>query len=328
MLRHLNERTERPARVVILGAGGFLSPHLQSALRAAGIPFRAVGSRELDLRRPDASASLARIFAPHDTVVMASALTPNHGRNYGVLMNNLQMAATVCQTLEAIACGHFIYLSSDAVYDADRTPLDEESSREPTDLYALTHTAREMMLGSVLTARAIPHCFLRPTNVYGPGDTHDNYGPNRFVRTALSEGRITLFGRGEERRSHLFVRDAVGLIVRVIGRRSVGTLNLAKSPAISYRRVAEAVVRHCPAPVAFDLQPRKVSPVHRPYKPLQVFRFLSRLGRGISPIVHRPYAVSAIFKAFPDFQYTPLDEGIAACVKDLRERAPVTAPVR
>jgi UDP-glucose 4-epimerase len=321
MLRHLNDRVERPVRVVILGAGGFLSPHLQSALGAAGIPFRAVGSREVDLCRPEAGRLLGEIVTPDDTVVMASALTPNRGRNYGVLMSNLQMAASVCQSLEAGACRHFLYLSSDAVYDADRTPLDEDSSREPIDLYALTHTAREMMLGSVLAARDIPFCCLRPTNVYGPGDTHDNYGPNRFVRTALAEGRIALFGRGEERRSHLFVRDAVELIVRAIGRRSVGTLNLAKAPAISYRRVADTVARLCPVPVQLEFRPRTVPAVHRPYKPLQVFRFLSRLGRGISPVVHRPYVVSAIFRAFPDFGYTPLDTGIEACIKAVQAEA-------
>jgi nucleoside-diphosphate-sugar epimerase len=324
MLVHENKQTAVPTRVLILGSGGFLSPHLQKALAAAGAGHRALGSAEVDLRRPESSAALARVIAPDDTVVMMAALTPDKGRDLDTFMSNVRMGETVCRALEAAPCRHFIYLSSDAVYDADKTPLDEDSTREPVDLYALTHTNREMMLASVLAKRATPFCILRPTNIYGPGDTHNNYGPNRFVRTAVRDGRIVLFGRGEERRSHLYVRDAVELIVRTILWRSSGILNLAARPAVSFRRVADTVVRHCANPVRIEFEARTIQPIHRPYKATQVFRFLSKFGRQISPIVHRPYAVSAIFKAFPDFHYTPLDEGVAAFIKSVGSAAAPT----
>jgi nucleoside-diphosphate-sugar epimerase len=233
-------------------------------------------------------------------------------------MSNLQMGSAVCQTLETGSCRHFVYLSSDAVYDADSTPLDETSAREPRDLYSLAHTAREMMLGSVLAARGIPYCCLRPTNVYGPGNTHDSYGPNRFVRTALSDGRIALFGLGEEQRSHLFVRDAVELMVRVIGRQSVGILNLANSPAISFRAIADAVISHCPIPVRLEFEARKGPVVQGRNEPSQTLR-----------ILHRPFDVSEIFRAFPDFNYTPLETGIDACFRALQQPShPTESPGR
>ena len=39
-------------------------------------------------------------------------------------------------------------------------------------------------------------CIIRPTLVYGPGDTHKGYGPNKFINLALKK-RISLFGNGE-----------------------------------------------------------------------------------------------------------------------------------
>jgi UDP-glucose 4-epimerase len=314
MLTHTRSEDTAPARVVILGATGFFASHLVKALSTGGIHHRAVGRSELDLTKPEAAARLAAILEPTDAIAMMSGLTPDRSRGIPALMDNLRMAESVCGALGRAKCGHFVYVSSEAVYDADRIPLDEDSSREPVDLYALTHTAREMMLNSVLTAAGTPYCIVRPTNIYGPGDTHANYGPNRFVRTALGEGRIVLFGRGEERRSHLYINDMIELMVRVIRRQSAGVLNLAMSPSVTFLQAAETVARHCPRPVSLEFKPRTVPPIHRPYKPSQVFRFLSRLGRGISPVVHRPYSVSAIFKAFPDFRYTPFEEGITAYV--------------
>ena len=39
---------------------------------------------------------------------------------------------------------------------------------------------------------------LRPTLVYGPGDTHNGYESNMFLRAVNSGENIDLFGKGEE----------------------------------------------------------------------------------------------------------------------------------
>jgi len=319
MLTHGNPKAVRPTRVVILGAKGFLATHLSARLEKEGIPCRCVGSAELDLTQRESANALSEVFKPDDTVVMMSVLTPDKGRDYRTYMLNEQMAETVCRALERQTCGHFVYMSSDAVYDGHQTPLDEDSTREPVDLYSLIHTSREMLLGSVLAARNIPFCFLRPTSIYGQGDTHNNYGPNRFVRSAASEGKIILFGRGEERRSHLYVDDAITLILLSILHRSEGTLNLAAQPAVSYLDVANTVVRGFPTTVRIEFMPRTVKPVHRPYKWTQVFRFVYNLGRRIGPIVHRPYSIGAIKKAFPGYRQTPLEVGLRTLVNQTIE---------
>ena len=313
MLTHLQTPPAPPARVVILGARGFVSRHLQAELQRQGVKLLAVPSAEVDLAAPASAERLATLIRPEDSVVMTSSLTPGKGRDYDTVMRNLRMGETVCRALTTIRCAHFVYLSSDAVYDAHQTPLDEDSSREPVDLYALMHTAREMMLGSVLERTQTPFCILRPTNIYGPGDPHNNYGPNRFVRSALQERRIVLFGRGEERRSQIWIDDAVRLIALTLTHRSQGTLNLATRPAVSFHKIATLIVRLLPdQPVRIETAQRTVPVVHRPYKPTQIARFIYNLGRPIGPIVHRPYAIGAIKQAFPEFKFTPLERGLAS----------------
>jgi len=211
-------------------------------------------------------------------------LTPDKGRGIGAFLANVRMGATVCSALERTAPGHVIYFSSDAVYPLRGGLVDEQSCAEPTDLYAGMHIARELMMRQTLK---VPLAILRPSLVFGASDTHNSYGPNRFRRMA-KEGRITLFGEGEETRDHIFIDDVVTLTELTILHGSTGTLNLATGHSISFREAAERVV---------ELFPTKVEIVGTPRQ---------------NPITHRSYDVTAIYRAFPKFRFTPFDQGLAA----------------
>jgi len=322
VLKHKNSLQKKPDRLVLLGAKGFISKHLQNWCVVNGVNCLALGSDDINLTATDNATKLASLLRPGDAVVMASMLTPEKGRDYRTLMANLRMAETVCIALNEAPCAHFIYLSSDAVYDAQKTPLDEDSTREPTDLYALCHITREMMLDAELSKMKIPFCILRLTAVYGSGDTHNAYGPNRFVRTAVNEGRILIYGKGEERRSFIFIDDLIRIIALAIGHRSSGTINVAIQPAISFIQIARLIASLAQMPVTFEFAPRTVPIIHRPYKPTQVFRFLYNMGRPIGQVVHRTFVNSALFKSFPDFRFSPLEKGLSSYLADESGGAP------
>src|SRR5689334_22316246 len=99
MLNHNNPAPAPPARVVVLGAGGFIAPELRRVLEQAAIPVKLVGSRELDLSADGSASQLAGLINRDDAVAMAAALTPDKGRDIGTLMKNLCMAENVCASL-------------------------------------------------------------------------------------------------------------------------------------------------------------------------------------------------------------------------------------
>lgn len=285
MLVHKYSSPSKPTRVVILGGGGFLSPELARLLAEDAIPTRVIGSREIDLTAADTGDRLAAEIRPDDAVVMAAALTPDKGRDIATLMKNLRMAESVCAALDRAKPAHFLYISSDAVYDARSSLLTEESTCEPADLYSLMHIARERMLEQSCRSAAIPLAIVRPCAIYGPGDTHNSYGPNRFIRNA-SQGKITLFGVGEEQRDHVYVGDVLKMLKLCLLHRSVGVINAVSGRAASFRKVALHIMSLMPPGVELECRPSNAI------------------------VTHRHFDNTALIKSFPGFQPTSMEIGI------------------
>src|SRR6185312_2519864 len=114
MLEHRNESPVKPARVVVIGAGGFVGGAVVTALQGDGVPVLGLTRKEVDLLAAGAADSLAARLQPEDSVVFVSALAPT--RTPAMLIQNLQMAAAV---IDARPVAHLVYISSDAVYADD-----------------------------------------------------------------------------------------------------------------------------------------------------------------------------------------------------------------
>lgn len=281
-----------PERVVLLGARGFIGSELARQLKTQSIPTLSVTSQQLDLTAAGSAPSLAHLLFPTDTVVMLAALTPDKGRDTATLLRNIAMMQSVCTALSNSGCAHFVYFSSDAVYNSAISRVSEDTPAAPQDLYGVMHLARECMARSF---EGGPVLVLRPTLVYGCQDSHNAYGPNRFSRAAKDSGRITLFGSGEETRDHIAVEDVAALTVRCLLAQLGGILNVATGVSTAFHAVANLVAAHSPQPVEIVGTPRT------------------------NPITHRHYDITRLIKAFPDFRCMALPDGIARMQHSLNQ---------
>src|SRR2546421_12247870 len=80
MFSHAHSSPQKPARVVVLGSGGFLGKRLLETFAAAGIACVGLGSKDVDLADGSAGVKLAQQLRPKDVLVFLSALTPDKGR--------------------------------------------------------------------------------------------------------------------------------------------------------------------------------------------------------------------------------------------------------
>lgn len=283
-----------PQRVVVMGAGGFVGTSLIRLLAKKNVSYVALTSSDLNLLDAEASNELAAILRPEDTLVVISAIAPC--KDNQMLLKNIAMMTSVCTAIETSPPEHVVYISSDAVYADDTEPLIETSCAEPSSLHGVMHLAREVMLKQECT---MPLAILRPTLIYGSGDTHNGYGPNRFCRLAAEGKSITLFGEGEEQRDHVHIEDVAEIVGLVITHKSAGVLNIATGTVTSFRKIAHIVASRFNPPTSINSTPRQGPMPHGGY---------------------RSFDISACRKAFPEFSYSSLEEGLKRMDNEMMRR--------
>jgi UDP-glucose 4-epimerase len=294
VLEHQKKKSEKPSRVVVIGAGGFVGGAIASRLERDGISVLRITRLNVELLSSDAAERLRGLFQPGDVVVAAAALAPC--KNAEMLRDNMILAATLVKAAATSSLAHVINVSSDAVYADEPVPLSEASVTAPSSLHGIMHLAREIMFRSEIMA---PIVTLRPSLLYGAEDPHNGYGPNRFRRLNASGEAIVLFGDGEERRDHVLIDDLAELTLRIVMHRSVGTLNIATGMVESFRNVADMVNQAAGKAVPIMSSAR------------------------VGPMPHngfRPFDATATHKAFPDFAYTPLSAGLSKVQQDAARR--------
>jgi len=275
----------RPERVVLMGADGFVGGATLARLLAAGVTVVPLTRHNMDLLAPGAAQKLAPHLTPTSRLILVSALAPV--KTVPMLLDNLRMMQAVIEAVKANPVAHIVYISSDAVYRDSREPMTEAFPAEPGSLHGVMHLAREVMLKSELPN--IPQAFVRPTLIFGPGDPHNGYGPNRFMRLAQAGKNIVLFGEGEELRDHVFIEDVAEIIRRCVLHRATGIVNAVTGTVTSFKEIAELAAARFTPRVKVVGSPRVGPMPHGGY-------------RAFDPALLR--------RLFPDFQPVTLAAGL------------------
>jgi len=285
MLKLNSPTPTKPDRVVLMGADGFVGGATLAKLQAAGLAVVPLTRHNMDLLAPGAAQKLTPHLTPTSTLIVISALAPV--KTVPMLLDNLRMMQAVIEAAKVSPVAHLLYISSDAVYADSREPMTEASPAEPGSLHGVMHLAREVMLKNELAN--IPQAFVRPTLIFGPGDPHNGYGPNRFMRLAKAGQEIKLFGEGEELRDHVFIEDVAEIVCRCVLHRATGIVNAVTGTVTSFKAIAEMAAARFEPRVKVLGSPR------------------------VGPMPHggyRAFDPSLLRRLFPDFRPVTLAAGL------------------
>lgn len=98
-----------------------------------------------------------------------------------------------------------------------KLPVDEEHPQHPKGIYALSNITAESMISIYNDVHHFQSVCLRLTNTYGSRHQmkHDEFGVfNWFIRKALDNESIPIFGDGLTVRDYLYVDDAVECLLQ------------------------------------------------------------------------------------------------------------------
>jgi nucleoside-diphosphate-sugar epimerase len=270
-------------RVVVLGASGFLGTAISAQLTSRGAETHGFSSKTLNLTDRAAFGVLDALAGPDTTLIFASAVTPDKGRTVDALDANMQMAMNVGRYLEKQPFGKVVYVGSDAVYPMSDDVVTEASAVEPADFYALAKYAGERVLANVCGAAKIPLVIVRPTGVYGPGDTHNSYGPNRFISQVQADGKLTMFGEGDDIRDHVYLDDVAAAINGLAAADATGVFNIASGESRTFGSIAEQLQALSPVPFELVKLPKSGGTSRRDFD-------ISRLRAALPGLTLTPFA--------------------------------------
>jgi UDP-glucose 4-epimerase len=133
---------------------------------------------------------------------------------------------------------------------ATSLPVDEEAPTRPRGIYEISNLAAEKIILVYHDVHGIRSILLRLTNIYGPRAQmrHSRYGVvNWFVRQALDNQTIQVFGDGQIKRDFLYVDDCVeAMLSCALSERAYGeVLNVGIDTPTNFVELAQTVVKVC-----------------------------------------------------------------------------------
>jgi len=118
----------------------------------------------------------------------------------------------------------FIHVSTDEVYgESGDVQLDETSILVPTNPYAATKAAAEMLVTSYIKSYNLPIIITRGNNVYGPNQYPEKLIP-RFIQQLQNGQHVTIQGDGSAKRSFLHVYDTCRAFELILLKGNIGEI--------------------------------------------------------------------------------------------------------
>jgi UDP-glucose 4-epimerase len=257
-------------RIVITGGAGFIGSTLAGRLAGANqiILFDNLGRNTIqhtdlrdnpnislvegDVLDPDAVATAvegadivvhAAAIAGIDTVIKSPVKT---------MQVNMIGTANVLRAAQVAGVrGRVIEFSTSEVFGSMAYRVSEEnqavagSAGEARWVYAVSKLAGEHLAHAYFREHNLPTVTLRPFNIYGPGQTGEG-AIQIFIRKALKNEPITIYGDGTQIRAWCFVDDMVDALMLALDRpEAVGeSFNVGNARAVTtIFGLAEAVCR-------------------------------------------------------------------------------------
>lgn len=221
-------------KALVTGTAGFIGSHLAESLLASGADvvgidcFTDYYAREIktgNLSGPLAHPRYRFVEAALQTVDLEALLDgvthvfhlaaqagvrKSWGRDFlTYTTHNVDATQRLLEAVRDRSLTRFVYASSSSVYgDAASIPMREDAMVQPVSPYGVTKLAAEHLCHLYAVAYGVPTVALRYFTVYGPRQRPD-MGFHRFIRAALTDQPIALYGDGEQTRDFTYVADAV-----------------------------------------------------------------------------------------------------------------------
>jgi len=265
-----DEKAFKEKRVLVTGGLGFIGSNLAARLVGLG-----AGVTLVDNMIPRLGGNLFNVREIADRIhINFSDVRDAHSMDYLVKgqdiifhlagqVNHVDSIRNPIQDLDINCRGTLVLLESCRKYNREvklifagtrgeygssvTLPVAEDHPTNPKGIYAVTNLTAEKMVFVYHDVHKISGACLRITNTYGPRHqmAHDEYGVfNWFIRKAIDDEMIPVFGDGRILRDFLYVGDLVDCFLQIAACNSAygEVFNVGSGIPISFVDLAKKIV--------------------------------------------------------------------------------------
>jgi nucleoside-diphosphate-sugar epimerase len=251
-------------KIFVFGSNGFVGRAICNLLKTVGETIVEIDRRAF-LGFKNNPNRFRDMLDPTDIIIFCSAIVP--AIDSEDFSDNIMLVKDFIEIIGSSQFQYLLNLSSDAVYGDYGRPISESDDPKPASIHGMMHFSREFLLNHSYS-QILGN--LRPSLIYGPGDSHNSYGPNRFIRQGLANSPIQVYGEGEERRDHIFIEDVARIVYKMTQSRVIGNLNAATGKIVDYKTIAFDVQSKIPNSQVIFIDRIQTSLPHNGYREFDI----------------------------------------------------------
>ena len=257
-------------KYLILGANGFIGRNIveyfsrQPNIELYGTYFQSKPFNQSNLKMLQADLrkqeDVDRVVKGKDVIIQAAAVTSGandiiHNPHYHIADNAI-MNSIIFRSAFEHSIPHVVFLSCSIMYHSSDNPLKETSfdaNREIFPAYfggGWNKVYFEKMCEFYSRLGRNKFTVLRHSNIYGPYDKFDLTKSHVFGATmtkvmTAKNGKIAVWGTGEEERDFLYISDLIHAIQLVIHRQSpaFNLYNVGYGSSISIKSLVNTIIK-------------------------------------------------------------------------------------
>jgi UDP-glucose 4-epimerase len=141
-------------------------------------------------------------------------------------------------------------------------PISEAMAPMPLSPYGASKLATEGFCSAYFGSYGLRCLSLRFSNIYGPHSAHKKSVVAAFIRHALSNEALVVYGDGTQQRDYLYVGDLMRGIAAAIHRGAVGTFQLGSGRPTSLLTLIQALETVCGRKLEVRYESRRSAEIH------------------------------------------------------------------
>lgn len=239
-------------RVVVTGATGFIA---RNFIKTYSDMFDIVGLSRRKLDDTNCNAlfvqtsyddDLKSILKSADAIVHLAAkkVSSRETQSMKLYFPDIELYENLIKASLDAGVKKIINISSRCVYGSSYVRNNERDLPNPINHYGIAKYTNELISGYYRSRGNILIDDLRLSQVYG--NPHDNNSLiNTFIKDALANRNLNLYGDPETFRDYIYIKDVVRAIYSFLSSDTSGVYNVASGEVITRQKLASTIIKVC-----------------------------------------------------------------------------------